>query len=190
MANYIVYHGVKLAENSKVYNLEVEDILSDPSPIRIGRIWYNRTDRHFKYTSLDDNNGIIIKTFACLEDISPAILEAHNINYPGYSSTTFTIPPNSNLETSLNLIIDEIVNIKQSLQNNFFLEEFYVTEPVVGNNILLSKDIINRNRLIILINGLEQPLLSVTIQPDNKTLHFTEDLNIGDYIKVVYFNNF
>lgn len=184
-----IYHGVELANNSKIKNLEVEELITDPNPIRIGRIWYNTTSKQFKYTSLDNTNSIIIKAFVSFEDLIHYIknsqIDSQNVvlaNSATANNLVFSIPNNSNINVSIDLIAEEISKIKTFLNNSVSIYEFYVT----NNTNLISINNLNPNKLIILINGLEQPLNCYTINLNGIT--FSENLLPDSYIKIINFN--
>jgi hypothetical protein len=65
--NYIIHHGIELAEKSCIVNCEIESLAQDPEVIRVGRIWYNLTENKIKYSKLDDDDNVIVQTFG--EDI-------------------------------------------------------------------------------------------------------------------------
>lgn len=179
-----IYHGVRLADNSQLYNLEIEKFFTDPNPIRIGRIWYNLYEKHFKYTSLDKDNNIIIKTFLDFESIPDIIIESHNVNCPNtnLSNPYFNLPNTNTLDENLNLLVNEINKLYTLLINNKTIEYFYTTLQI--NTITLTKSIYTKINLIILINGLEQYEDSYNIV-NNKTILFTESLPPNSVIKVV-----
>jgi hypothetical protein len=181
---YKIHHGIKLADNSEIYNLEIEKLINDPNPIRIGRIWYNRIDKLFKYTTLDENNNIVIETFASLESISSTILDAHNITYNPLSSSNqyFNIPENTSVDNAINLITTQINNLYSKILTSRFIEYFYITSRI--DNITLTKEIYNKNNLVIIINGLEQSESSYSIN-NNKTIHFTDLLPPNSVIKFI-----
>jgi hypothetical protein len=180
-----IHHGIKLADNSEIYNLEIEKLINDPNPIRIGRIWYNRIDKLFKYTTLDENNNIVIEAFASLESISSTILESHNITYNPLSSSNqyFNIPENTTVDTAINLITTQINNLYSKILTSRFIEYFYITSQI--DNITLTKEIHNKNNLVIIINGLEQSESSYSITTNNKTIHFTDLLPPNSVIKII-----
>jgi hypothetical protein len=180
-----IHHGIKLADNSEIYNLEIEKLINDPNPIRIGRIWYNRIEKLFKYTTLDENNNIVIETFASLESISSTILESHNITYNPLSSSNqyFNIPENTTVDNAINLITTQINNLYSKILTSRFIEYFYITSQI--DNITLTKEIHNKNNLVIIINGLEQSESSYSITTNNKTIHFTDLLPPNSVIKII-----
>lgn len=63
MSNFPIFHGIALAENSWIENLNVEVLVADPVPVGPGRLWFNSTDKVFKYSGLDATGGVIVRTF-------------------------------------------------------------------------------------------------------------------------------
>jgi trimeric autotransporter adhesin len=73
MANFPVYHGITLAENSWVENFHVEILTSDPVPLTAGRVWYNSTDKVFRQSTLNEGGAVVVKTFATVEELDADI---------------------------------------------------------------------------------------------------------------------
>lgn len=186
MSNTIVYHGIKLSENAKIYNLEVEELEQDPNPIRVGRIWFDLQTKHFKYTTLDDNNNITIQVFCALTDIPSSILDANSIKFAGNINNQYVnLSVNSNVESSLNVIIQHLNNLYSKLLTFNHIEYFVTNSTIQINNITLSKSIFNKDYLTVIINGLEQSSNSFLILSNNKTLQFIENLPLDSIIKVI-----
>ena len=73
MANFPVYHGITLAQNAYIENLNVEILASDPVPVAAGRIWYNSTNKVFKQSTLDGTGAVIVRTFGTKEELDAAV---------------------------------------------------------------------------------------------------------------------
>lgn len=73
MSQFPEYHGITLAAGGWIENVQIEKLTSDPVPVSAGRIWYNVTETHFKYSSLDNTGAIVIATFASLDDLNAAV---------------------------------------------------------------------------------------------------------------------
>ena len=58
------FHGLSLAANSTFDNAHFERLVADPLPIAPGRIWFNTTEKAFKYSSLDAGGAVTIHVFA------------------------------------------------------------------------------------------------------------------------------
>jgi len=58
------FHDVTLANGATINNAHFERLISDPVPIQPGRIWFNTTDRAFRYSSLDVGGAITVHSFA------------------------------------------------------------------------------------------------------------------------------
>ena len=61
MAQFTRIHGISLANNSWIENLHVERLAADPVPAQPGRVWFNVTEKNFKFSSLDANGAVIIR---------------------------------------------------------------------------------------------------------------------------------
>jgi hypothetical protein len=62
MANFPVFHGITLAANAYVENLNLEILSSDPVPVGAGRLWFNSTDKVVRYSALDSTGAVIVRT--------------------------------------------------------------------------------------------------------------------------------
>lgn len=57
------FHGITMAANSFIENLNVERLSADPSPVSPGRLWYNDTTKQLKYSTLDAAGAVIVMAF-------------------------------------------------------------------------------------------------------------------------------
>lgn len=73
MANFPKFHGITLAANSWIENANFERLAADPVPVSAGRVWFNTTDKALKYSSLDANGAVVIRTIGSAEDMQAAI---------------------------------------------------------------------------------------------------------------------
>jgi len=73
MANFPIYHGITLADNSFIENINLEILIADPVPVNAGRIWYNSTTKAFKFSSLDATGGVIVRQVATKEELDAAL---------------------------------------------------------------------------------------------------------------------
>ena len=73
MATFQEFHGISLAANSWIENLFVEQLASDPVPVGPGRVWFNTTEKKFKQSTLDGGGGVIVRTFATVEDVAASL---------------------------------------------------------------------------------------------------------------------
>jgi len=62
MANFPVFHGITLAANAYVENLNLEILSADPSPVAAGRVWFNSTDKVVRYSSLNSSGAVVVRT--------------------------------------------------------------------------------------------------------------------------------
>lgn len=72
------FHGISLAANGFIENLHVERLENDPVPAVAGRIWFNTTDRRFKYSTLDSEGAVIIQSFGSHEELTASLQDAIN----------------------------------------------------------------------------------------------------------------
>lgn len=70
------YHGIQLAKNSWVENLHIERLAADPAGAELtsaGRFWFNTTDKVVRYTALDTEGVVVVKTIADATGLQSAI---------------------------------------------------------------------------------------------------------------------
>jgi len=72
MANFPVFHGITLAANAYVENLNLEILSSDPVPVGAGRLWFNSTDKVVRYSALDNTGAVVVRT---IKDAESAAVE-------------------------------------------------------------------------------------------------------------------
>lgn len=73
MANFIKAHGIKIANNGFIENAHFERLAADPMPVAAGRVWFNTTEKLFKFSTLDGTGAVIVRAFATHEDLQAAI---------------------------------------------------------------------------------------------------------------------
>jgi hypothetical protein len=73
MANFPVFHGIKMAANSWVENFHVETLTSDPSPIAAGRLWYNSTSKVLKFSTLNSSGAVVVGVITDTASVQDAI---------------------------------------------------------------------------------------------------------------------
>lgn len=67
-------HFPVLAGGSTFGNLHIERLAADPSTLpNAGRVWYNTTDKLFKFTALDDSNAVVVRSVASTEALASEI---------------------------------------------------------------------------------------------------------------------
>jgi hypothetical protein len=69
-SNFPKHHGIVLAANSWIENASFERLAVDPVPVAAGRVWFNTTDRVFKYSTLDDVGAVVIRSMASMEALN------------------------------------------------------------------------------------------------------------------------
>tara|TARA_B100001094_G_scaffold181829_1_gene176196 strand:+ start:12293 stop:15394 length:3102 start_codon:yes stop_codon:yes gene_type:complete len=70
---YIKFHGIKLADNSVIESLRIEQVAADPTPAAAGRLWYNTTQKVFKFSSLDGSDQVVVRQAVTLTEMTAAI---------------------------------------------------------------------------------------------------------------------
>lgn len=66
---------VSLVAGAKLVNANFEVFANDPAVVRAGRIWQNSTSGRFKYSVLDGQGALVVKSFATYEDMSADIAD-------------------------------------------------------------------------------------------------------------------
>lgn len=69
-SNFPKHHGIVLAANSWIENASFERLAVDPVPVAAGRVWFNTTDRVFKYSTLDGVGAVVINSVASVEALT------------------------------------------------------------------------------------------------------------------------
>lgn len=72
-SKYIEYHGIKLATGGAIANANVERLDNDPSTLTPGRVWFNNTDKKFKFVSLDGAGAAKVAVFSTAAELAAAI---------------------------------------------------------------------------------------------------------------------
>jgi hypothetical protein len=121
---FLKFHGIELAQNSYVENLTLESLATDPTPLGAGRLWYNTTDKLFKFSSLDDNDNVVIFSAATLDDLST---EVSTLNSRIDNLTTDDIAEGTNLYYT-------DARVQDYLTANTYATELYVDTAV--NNLI------------------------------------------------------
>jgi len=188
------FNKYKISNEYALKNLFIDHVEIDPNPVQVGRIWFNTNEKNYKFSTLDlETNELIIRHFPTLADIHEIVLEyqldnSNRIilrNSGNDNDILFNLPTDSTIEESINLIAAQITKIKQFLNTGLTsISEFYFTGP--SNTITLQYDIYPLH-LLILINGLEQPIQCYNISSD-RTITFDEDVPIDSLVKIISFN--
>ncbi|NBW17428.1 MAG: hypothetical protein EBR82_56550, partial [Caulobacteraceae bacterium] len=76
MANFPVFHGITLAANAYVENLNLEILSSDPMPVAAGRLWFNSTDKVVRFSALDSNGAVVVRTIKDAESAATELAAA------------------------------------------------------------------------------------------------------------------
>jgi hypothetical protein len=91
MSNFPIHHGITLAPNAFIENLQLEIRASDPTaPLVAGRVWFNSTEKSLKYTTLDANDNVIVVANVVSADVAAALQSAND-----YTDTSIAALVNS-----------------------------------------------------------------------------------------------
>ena len=179
--HYKIYHGIKLADNSKIYNVEIEELEKDPNPVRVGRIWYNKSEKLYKHTTYNAANEVIIKSFTDITFINTVTPSPTDF---------FTIPDGTGTNEAISLLVAEVNKLYSKLNNLVLAEEFYTLDGLVDSLDLVTipsfVPAISKYKFVIYINGLEQSKDCFEII-SNK-IKFKQSLPAKALIKVMYYN--
>lgn len=107
MANFPIYHGITLAENSWIENVVFERLATDPVPVEAGRIWYNTTEKQFKYSTLDSGGAVVVRAFASAESL---ISEISTLTVNLAAETSARTSADNALQTSINSVNTTLTN--------------------------------------------------------------------------------
>ena len=85
-------HGLTIAQNGYIENMVCESLSSDPSVVEAGRLWFNETEKLFKFSTLDGGGGVIVRAIkaycgACITINSTGLAKCYTIVCPGICST-------------------------------------------------------------------------------------------------------
>lgn len=120
MATFMEFHGISLAANSYIENLNVERLASDPVPVDAGRLWFNTTEKLFKFSGLNSSGAVVLQTFYTAEEAAQAVsdlqayADARLVDAKAYTDELETkimggVPPGT---------LDQIAEIAAALKNN------------------------------------------------------------------------
>jgi len=116
---FVKIHGMTLANNSWIENVVIERLETDPFPLEVGRVWYNKTEKTFKAAYSDGLTGTVTKTFSTYDELNDFIellkssLGTNQIGFNGYSSNTGTFAvPSGSLTDTLENIIEKVSTLE------------------------------------------------------------------------------
>ena len=90
MSNFPIHHGITLAPNAYIENLQLEILTSDPIPASAGRIWFNSTEKSVKYSTLSSTGEVITVSNIVSSDVATALQDAKD-----YTDTSISALVNS-----------------------------------------------------------------------------------------------
>lgn len=86
-------HGLTIAQNGYIENMVCESVSSDPSVVEAGRLWFNETEKLFKFSTLNAGGGVVVKAIKDKEDYDTLVSNlaaqaaddsgAHIVGYDG-----------------------------------------------------------------------------------------------------------
>lgn len=101
MPNYVKFHGLKLADNSFIENLRIERLTADPTPTEAGRLWYNTTDKVFKFSSLDAQGAVQVQQAVSLDELQA---EVATLNASIATESTARQTADTNLQNQIDTV--------------------------------------------------------------------------------------
>jgi len=131
---YQEYHGIQLAQGAELRNAVVERLVSDPSPVEVGRSWFNTTEKAYKYSTTDATGALIIRTFTSKEALDAAVSA---LNSSIASEAARAIAAESALQASLTSETSRATTAEGALQTSLNSEISRATgaETVLQSNI-------------------------------------------------------
>ncbi len=143
MANFPVYHGITLAQNAYIENLNVEILATDPSPVSAGRIWYNSTAKVFKQSTLDGTGAVVVRTYATKEELDAAVSDIVTALAANVATLNTTIASNisSNVATLRSDVNTYITANVSTINGRIDTEVSGIVTALSGNVSTLRSDI-------------------------------------------------
>lgn len=72
-SNFPVFYGIELGAGSWIENAHFEVLAADPTPVGPGRVWFNSTDKAFKYSGLNETGAVVVRSFASAEALATEV---------------------------------------------------------------------------------------------------------------------
>jgi hypothetical protein len=76
MSTAVTVHGFRIADGGALENAVVEKLVTDPSPIEAGRLWYNTTEKKIKFSSLNGTGAVVVESFSSAAELAAAVASA------------------------------------------------------------------------------------------------------------------
>ena len=92
MSNFPIHHGITLAPNAFIENLQLEILTSDPIPASAGRIWFNSTEKSVKYSTLSSTGEVITVSNIVSSDVATALQSAKDYTDTSISALVDSAP--------------------------------------------------------------------------------------------------
>ena len=92
MSNFPIHHGITLAPNAYIENLQLEILTSDPIPVAAGRIWFNSTEKSVKYSTLSSTGEVITVSNIVSSDVATALQNAKDYTDTSISALVGSAP--------------------------------------------------------------------------------------------------
>jgi hypothetical protein len=88
-------HGLTIAQNGYIENMVCESVSSDPTVVEAGRLWFNETEKLFKFSTLNGGGSVVVRSIKDKEDYDALVADltaqtaddsgAHSVGYDGQS---------------------------------------------------------------------------------------------------------
>jgi len=127
MPNYVKFHGLKLADNSYIENMRIEQLSADPTPTEPGRLWYNTTDKVFKFSSLDAQGAVQIQQAVSLAELQA---EVATLNASITAESTARQAADTNLQNQIDTVTGNLdahdaqitITVTNDASNSYLLD--------------------------------------------------------------------
>ena len=68
-------HGLTIAQNGYIENMVCESLASDPSVVEAGRLWFNETEKLFKFSTLNGGGSVVVRSIKDKEDYDALVAD-------------------------------------------------------------------------------------------------------------------
>jgi len=118
MSNFPIHHGITLAPNAFIENLQLEILTSDPIPASAGRIWFNSTEKSVKYSTLSSTGEVITVSNIVSSDVATALQDAKDYTDTSISALVDSAPEILNTLKELADAINQDDNFSATVLTN------------------------------------------------------------------------
>ena len=106
------FHGITLANNSTADNFHFERLASDPTPLSAGRVWFNTTEKAFKYSGLNAGGAVTVNVFSSAAEALASIATIQtslNTEITNRGTSEAAITASVTAETTARVAADAVV---------------------------------------------------------------------------------